>query len=254
MDIVDHVSWQVVQSEAREQETIQVVCRCFSSTQKPLRITIFCTLLGLIKLHLQSSDEDAAPTKKLKTAAAGDLKRRFPMQGNRLDAANNMAWIGSALDPRFKALTFLPDTLRRAVWVEVKSRVDTQKRETEVTQPHTKAKASGPGDTSAKGSALQLLLGTSGAKERIDEQHEVDRYQAEAKAADNISPLTWWKMNGHRFPHMQQLARAVLVIPATSTPAERLFSAAGLVCSKKRSGLSAEHVDMLVFLHQKRNY
>ena len=65
------------------------------------------------------------------------------MQSNGLDAANNLAWIGSALDPRFKALTFLPDTLRRAVWVEVKSRVDTLKRETEVPQPHTEAKASG---------------------------------------------------------------------------------------------------------------
>ena len=96
---------------------------------------------------------------------------------------------------------------------------------------------------------MQFLLGTSGAKECIDEQHEVDRYQA-----DDISPLTWWKMNGHRFPHMQQLARAVLAIPATSTPAERLFSAAGLVCFKKTCSLSAEHVDMLVFLHQNRNY
>ena len=138
--------------------------------------------------------------------------------------------------------------------MEVKSRVDTLKRETEVPQLHTEAKFSGPGDTSAKGSALQFLLGTSGAKERIDQQHEVERYQAEAKAADDISPLTWWKMNGQGFPHMQQLACAVLAIPATSTPAERLFSVAGLVCSKERSRLSAEHVDMLVFLHQNRNY
>ena len=91
------------------------------------------------------------------------------------------------------------------------------------------------------------------AKEHTDEQHEVDRYQAKAKAADDISPLTWWKMNGHRFPHMQQLSRAVLAIPATSTPAQCLFSAAGLVCSKKRSRRSAEYVARLVFLHQNRN-
>ena len=97
----------------------------------------------------------------------------------------------------------LPCALRRAVWVEVNSRIDTLKIETEVPQPHTEAKASGPGDSSAKGSALQFLLGTSVAKERIDEQHEVDRYQAEAKAADDISPRTWWKLNGHRCPHMQ---------------------------------------------------
>lgn len=45
------------------------------------------------------------------------------------------------------------------------------------------------------------------------------------------------------------LAKFYLGAPATSTPSERLFSAAGTIVSKKRASLTEDHVDMLTFLH-----
>ena len=63
------------------------------------------------------------------------------------------------------------------------------------------------------------------------------------------NPLTWWEKNAARYPTLAELARSLLCIPATSTPSERLFSAAGNIVSKKRASLSPEHVDMLTFLH-----
>ena len=103
--------WDLAKQVTAVLKPLQIATTALSMEQNPSISCVYPVVHGLINLHLQSSDGDAAPTKKLKTAVAGDLKRHFPMQGNGLDAANNLAWIGSALDPRFKALTFLPDTL-----------------------------------------------------------------------------------------------------------------------------------------------
>ena len=51
-----------------------------------------------------------------------------------------------------------------------------------------------------------------------------------------------------RFPTLAKLARHYLCVPATSVPAERIFSIAGLVISNKRSSLTPENADMLTFL------
>ena len=47
------------------------------------------------------------------------------------------------------------------------------------------------------------------------------------------------------------LARKYLSIVATCTPAERVFSVAGLTVSHLRTSLTPEHVDMLVFFKAK---
>ena len=47
-----------------------------------------------------------------------------------------------------------------------------------------------------------------------------------------------------------QVARGILGIPATSTPAERIFSTAGLMVTKLRSCLKPSNVDAVVFLNK----
>ncbi|XP_057715736.1 E3 SUMO-protein ligase ZBED1-like [Corythoichthys intestinalis] len=78
---------------------------------------------------------------------------------------------------------------------------------------------------------------------------EVLMYFGEHPLSKKENPLTWWEKNAARYPTVAELARSLLSIPATSTPSERLFSAAGNIVSKKRASLSPEHVDMLTFLH-----
>ena len=57
-------------------------------------------------------------------------------------------------------------------------------------------------------------------------------------------------LNGSRFSHLEPLARRYLAIPATSTPSERVFSVAGIVVDKRRSALTPEMIDALVFLNK----
>lgn len=92
------------------------------------------------------------------------------------------------------------------------------------------------------------------SQEREDDmlRKEVEMYfdqESGRKKEKNFSPLQWWKKNEERFPNIALLARSYLAVPATSTPSERLFSAAGNIVSKKRASLTPAHVDMLTFLH-----
>ena len=54
------------------------------------------------------------------------------------------------------------------------------------------------------------------------------------------------------YTYLSVIARQVLAIPATSTTSERVFSKAGHICSKLRSSLAPENLDMLIFLAQNR--
>jgi hypothetical protein len=44
-------------------------------------------------------------------------------------------------------------------------------------------------------------------------------------------------------------ARAILAIPSTSAPSERVFSTAGLLLSSKRGRLEPELCEEIIFLH-----
>eukprot|EP00117_Sycon_ciliatum_P035082 scpid56897/ scgid26660/ len=71
-------------------------------------------------------------------------------------------------------------------------------------------------------------------------QNEVAAFFTEAATAAPASayPLEWWRKNGDRLPNLEKLARALLCVPATSVPSERVFSAAGYIVNKLRAALS----------------
>ena len=58
------------------------------------------------------------------------------------------------------------------------------------------------------------------------------------------------KENAERFPIIAKVAKRFLCIPATSVPAERVFSTTGLIINEKRSSLLPENSDMLIFLNK----
>ena len=62
-------------------------------------------------------------------------------------------------------------------------------------------------------------------------------------------PLMWWKNNQKKYNIISKLALRLLCIPATSAPAERVFSVAGLTIAKDRSRLAPNTAHELIFLH-----
>ena len=58
----------------------------------------------------------------------------------------------------------------------------------------------------------------------------------------------WWLKNQFRFPIIFQMWRDHAVIPATSAPSERVFSAAGNLITKKRTRMASETIRYVICL------
>jgi len=81
---------------------------------------------------------------------------------------------------------------------------------------------------------------------------QYQNYLGEPQLRYNLCPFEWWNSHEKKYPFIAQIAKKYLCIPATSVSSERCFSTAGNVVTSKRSCLSTENVNLLVFLYQNR--
>ena len=97
-------------------------------------------------------------------------------------------------------------------------------------------------------------VGARGARDATSAvKKKFDAYLCMPKADRNQRPMEWWEQYGERLCTLSRLARRFLAVPATSVPSERVFSSAGNIVNYKRSRLTPEHVNMLVFLSKNSN-
>ncbi|KAK0140605.1 Zinc finger BED domain-containing protein 1 [Merluccius polli] len=183
-------------------------------------------MLAHLESVLEESDDDSTLTADLKRVILGQMAGRY---GD--DALQRMMRKATLLDPR--------DC--------VAAKPNTSCREGEEPDAGT---ATAP---KKKKWSLGSLLGKRAAtaatltdKQKVASEMSV--YLQELSIDGEEDPLTWWKTNEKRFPFMASQARKYLCICATSTPSERVFSAAGSVVTPIRSLLKPEKVNMLVFL------
>jgi hAT family C-terminal dimerisation region len=102
-------------------------------------------------------------------------------------------------------------------------------------------------DTAITGTdASATMLSDEMLTERCES--ELNFYKKAARLDLDKNPLEWWKNNAEYYALLAAVARKWLAVPASSAASERLFSAAGLVVTKKRTSLKAERVESLVFL------
>lgn len=79
---------------------------------------------------------------------------------------------------------------------------------------------------------------------------EVRQYMEDAPALRSSDPLLYWKNHEQCFPRLAMLAKRHLSLVATSVPVERVFSTAGQLVSARRSRLTPEHVEMVMFMNK----
>jgi hAT family C-terminal dimerisation region len=80
-------------------------------------------------------------------------------------------------------------------------------------------------------------------------QDELTRYlKFDHHETSSNDVLEFWSTMADYFPTLTKVAFQILTIPATSANVERSFSAAGQVVSEKRSNISPDLVNDILFL------
>ncbi|XP_034020294.1 zinc finger BED domain-containing protein 1-like isoform X2 [Thalassophryne amazonica] len=180
------------------------------------------------------------------------------------DEKKDTLYAASALDPRFKAVPSLSAQERDDAF----SRLQTEAVTAALDQNAEGNDAGGEGAEEIgratspkklkKSSTLESLLGAvySLTVQEHEEktpatraEDEVRRYRMEKPAGLNDNPLNWWRSNEKEYPLLACLAKRYLCVPGTSIASERVFSTAGDITAK-RSCLTPDHVNELLFLHK----
>ena len=174
------------------------------------------------------------------------LERRWSFDD--IDLTSSPALL-SALDPRFRGLKFLSDCDKESMKAYLLQLLEKDSDQSQTQEKEKRDDRAPP----VKKTALDVLLGEEEMQCEEDQGvavEEIAQYFAERPVARETKPLVWWKMNCYRFPRIAELARSTLV-PATSTPSERLFSKAGQTISKRRNSLKV--AGTLINMHNIHN-
>ena len=172
------------------------------------------------------------------------------------------------LDPRFKVLPVLTEQQKRTVRSAVKVELTTtilhereKNQETEQTASqsessiHSESEHPKPKRTKLEkifDGAFRPRAGENGSAAEVA-RTELQKYELEEPLGlENKQPLLWWKEREALYKYLSVLAKKFLCITATSVPSERLFSAAGNLVAEKRSRLTSENIDKLIFLYENK--
>ena len=179
--------------------------------------SILPVLFGIIK-HLEVKENDSVVIKRFKISVETQIRCRWHLDDINVSDINILA---SALDPRYKSLTFLDANKI----TEVKEELKNQAHRLTVDQP-ANVNITGSCSNSqppAKKKALDILFGKEENNSSAVLEDEVELYFSENNVSRSCNPLVWWKTNSLRYPHLSQLVKPLFAIPVTSTASERLF-------------------------------
>lgn len=97
---------------------------------------------------------------------------------------------------------------------------------------------------------FDLMVINQPVKSGVDSDPEFVMYENEREIGRNENPLEWWRLNKSKYPRISQMAYKYLSIMATSAPSERMFSASGHLTSDKRSRMTPDNANLLLFLNK----
>jgi hypothetical protein len=194
------------------------------------------------------------------------------IQSRRMEGIPPFAYWAALLDPRtkIKSTKVLSPRERTIIWKDIQDYIfsieDARDDSDEVpvmVPASNNAGSTGRKKAKRKGAASFIMNATANEESEDDAEilsvratisMELAMFQKDKGCAlcdadgRYQCPLLWWKMNHTKYPHVWEVAKRVLSIPATSAPSERLFSAASNLINKKRAALSPQNADMLLFL------
>ncbi len=195
---------------------------------------------------LDPSPEDSELTKNLKAKMIAVLKDKYKdLEGQKMLSK------ATTLDPRYRN-NFEEEDIKDELIEEIMQITEDQPENTQ-TEETPNAGEGASAAPAGKKMNLAQLLGKRKANatifpKRARAGEELARYLQAETIDTSDDPLTWRRNNEARYPLLATVAKRYLCICATSTPSERVFSAAGNIVTPIRSSLKPDKVNMLVFL------
>ncbi len=238
LDLKDE-HWQTVEELTPVLKSLKCATTTMCSETHVSSSMVYPITHSLITRHLNTQRSESPRVSEFKNAVAESLKRRIVAVVEDAEKVY-LPLIAAALDPRHKHLKFLETELRERVKENLKQLCET------IPNPVRPIQSKPDSAT-----ALDTLFGEDyGTSDVSPHDTEIESYFREPCISVNQDPLLWWKVNESRFAKLSTLAQWYLAVPATSVPAERVFSTAGLIVNRLRTRLSSEHVDRLIFLNK----
>ncbi|XP_032411367.1 zinc finger BED domain-containing protein 1-like isoform X1 [Xiphophorus hellerii] len=255
--------WNIIEEISKALQPFEEAT-VFLSGQDYVTLSALPQLVQSLKKSIQTQVFETAPAQSYQAEVMAQITTRWEGLFMCQPQSSNTVVLTAALDPRFKKLKFLPpdeafkiQSMVQTMVLDVKKKMRQKNSgENEVSTDAQDKPVEHQQNTNTFFSNLLGSSESSTSDEEDEEQHlnqdvqkEVLMYFGEHTLSKRENPLLWWKSNAARYPTLSKLAKFFLCIPATSTPSEQLFSAAGNIASKRRASLSSQHVDMLTFLH-----
>ena len=102
----------------------------------------------------------------------------------------------------------------------------------------------------------ELIMERRSSEREEEEADELSNYMMlkSPNLEDTFDPFDFWIKSSHRYPKLAPIAQDLLVIPASSTPIERVFSAAGYASSGRRNRLGGRTLETEVFIKTNKQY
>ena len=208
---------------------------------------------------LTSKPEDRDVVKKIKDAIRQNLSTRYQEE-----QIETMLLVAMYLDPRFKKAPMLTAMKKASMKSFIKYELETyilndrrlQRAEASCVEQETSGLFEL--ESRSKRTKLENFFGDTFVQSSSDEvsaaeaaEAELQKYELEDPLSlDSKKPLQWWKERQVNYKFLSILAKRFLCITSTSVPSERLFSSAGNLLSERRSRLSPENVEKLLFLYE----
>ncbi|XP_076828944.1 zinc finger BED domain-containing protein 4-like [Brachyhypopomus gauderio] len=224
-------------------------------------IPIVCVL----KRFLSRENEDDEGIKKMKSILLEAVNRRF-----RDVESEPLYTFATLLDPRYKDRCFTNIEASK----QAKALLVVEVMKTEEVLRKTTADSSEPAEGASCSAALEPAKKTprmdSASHSRLESifdemlkentvesvsqlattsaRFEIQTYLSKPTIQRSDNSLLYWHVNQPRLPTLASTAAKFLCAPTTSVESERLFSTAAIIIDERRSRLTAEKAEMLIFL------
>ncbi len=257
LDELSNSDWKHIETLLNILEPLEYATNKVSG-EKYSSACILIPLITTVYIRLRKLVINDNNIKKFRDALVNSIERRF-----KFVETSRPHFIATLLDPRFKDKCFRSSTNREKAVDELENELielnlaDSQRSDnnteqnseqeiTELTQKPTKRQKTD----------MWAMVQEQTQRDLSEADLDATKIKAELNlyfSLPTISPdksiHKWWNENKSDFPHLYSLVSHYLCIPATSFPAERVFSKAGQIISERRARLKGKHADMLIFFN-----